>query len=170
MAQESIQIADKPTLDEVKEIVENFKFMNIIECSFDSDKITIDPVKLTDAPYDFYYGSAVVLNGEIHILGGYDSDVFRKHYKWDGSSWTSVSTLPYKFFHASAVLLNGEIHILGSVNTGDNTKHYKWDGSSWTEVSTLPYKFYDGSAVLLNGVIHIFGGNRPSCDKHYAYI
>lgn len=120
-------------------------------------------------PYDFYNGCAVVLNGEIHILGTDKSSNYRKHYKWNGSSWTSVSTLPYDFYYGSAVVLNGEIHILGA-NTYPYTQHYKWDGSSWSSVSTLPYNFYNGCAVVLNGEIHILGSganNNPA--KHYKW-
>ena len=62
----------------------------------------------------------MVLNNEIHILGGYNGNT--KHYKYDGSTWTSVSTLPYGFRHGSAVVLNNEIHILGGYDS--RTKHY----------------------------------------------
>ena len=123
-------------------------------------------------PYNFHNGSAVVLNGEIHILGGgANSTSYKKHYKWDGNSWTSVSTLPYDFHYGSAVVLNGEIHILGSDLSGTYTKHYKFDGSSWTSVSTLPYDFYRGSAVVLNNEIHILGSNYNSSvrKKHYKW-
>ena len=117
-------------------------------------------------PYDFYNGSAVVLNGEIHILGGNYEPT--KHYKWDGSSWTSVSTLPYNFYQGSAVVLNGEIHIFGGYATGVGLNHYKWDGTSWTSVSTLPYAFHVGGTVVLNNEIHILGGNGNT-TKHYKW-
>lgn len=112
---------------------------------------------LSDLPYDFYNGSAVVLNNEIHILGSGDSGNYTKHYKWDGSTWTSVSTLPYNFSSGSAVVLDNEIHILGSGS--GYTNHYKWNGTSWTSVSTLPYSFVYGSAVVLDNEIHILGGS-----------
>ena len=68
-----------------------------------------------------------MLNNEIHILGSNsgESGTPKKHYKWDGSSWTSVSTLPYYFYNGSAVVLNNEIHILGGGSSGTLTKHYK---------------------------------------------
>jgi hypothetical protein len=76
-------------------------------------------------PYNFWGGSAVVFNNEIHILGG--TNIYTKHYKWDGSKWASVSTLPCRFDNSSAVVLNNEIHILGEYYTGDwITFHYKW--------------------------------------------
>ena len=120
-------------------------------------------------PYSFYQGSAVIYNGEIHILGGGDnSGNYTKHYKWNGSTWTSVSTLPYNFYQGSAVIYNGEIHILGG--GGGSTKHYKWNGSTWTSVSTLPYNFQYGSAVIYNGEIHILGSdNSINYTKHYKW-
>ena len=48
-------------------------------------------------PYTFYYGSVVVYNNEIHILGGSGSANYTKHYKWNGTTWSEVSTLPYAF-------------------------------------------------------------------------
>ena len=127
-----------------------------------------EQIELLNLPYNFYLGSAVVYNNEIHILGSDISGNYTNHYKYNGSSWTSVSTLPYRFYGGSAVVYNNEIHILGS--SSDYTKHYKYNGSSWTSVSTLPYYFYNGSAVVYNNEIHILGsgisGNRTN---HYIY-
>ena len=148
-------------------------------------KVTIDGVKVKDKldlitelmdvsgstlPYNFYYGCAVVLNNEIHILGGYYGSSGTSHYKWDGSSWTSVSTLPYEFYKGCAVVLNGEIHILGSGNSSYNRSHYKWDGASWTSVSTIPYRFYSGSAVVLNNEISILGSENGTSTNLLHYI
>ena len=44
-------------------------------------KSILEDLKSMNLPYNFYNGSAVVLNGEIHILGGGDSsDSYTKHY------------------------------------------------------------------------------------------
>ena len=103
-------------------------------------------------------------NNEIHILVSGNSSHYTKHYKWNGSSWTSVSTLPYNFYYGSAAVLNNEIHILGG--NGGGTTHYKWNDSSWISASTLPYSFYDGSLVILHNEIHILGCTSSS-TKHY---
>ena len=89
-------------------------------------------------PYNFYNGSAVVYNNEIHILGSSDSSInTTKHYKYNGSSWTSVSTLPYYFYLGSAVVYNNEIHILGSNDASNTNKHNKYkDIISWTNITT----------------------------------
>ena len=117
-------------------------------------------------------GSAVVLNDEIHILGGALNPTV--HYKWDGVTWTSVSTLPYNFT-SSAVVLNDEIHIMGGYWGGAGySYHYKWNGTTWTTLSSLPYAD-TVLAVVLNDEIHILGGAKGSngaysnCNKHYKY-
>ena len=130
---------------------------------------TVSSLSMSTLPYEFYNGSAVVYNGEIHIFGSQYSDHYTKHYKWDGSSWASVSTLPYNFYSGSAVVYNNEIHILGGYGGCDS--HYKWNGSSWSKVSKLPYYFGGGSAVVYNNEIHILGGCYYSGTKtkHYKW-
>ena len=147
-------------------------------------------VSVSTLPYKFYRGSAVVLNNEIHILGGSSSSggsssYSAKHYKYNGTSWESVSTLPYNFATGSAVVLNNEIHILGGGGSSGgggggggggsssySAKHYKYNGTSWESVSTLPYNFANGSAVVLNNEIHILGGSgggSAGFTNHYKY-
>ena len=104
-------------------------------------------------------------NNEIHILGGDRSSI--KHYKYNGTSWTSVSTLPYDFHDSSAVVYKNEIHILGGGDGNTQKYHYKYNGSSWKSVSTLPYYFRSGSAVVYNDEIHILGGGGGG-SKHYV--
>lgn len=119
-------------------------------------------------PYDFYDGSSVVLNGEIHILGGSGNNT--AHYKWDGSSWTSVSTLPYAFYRGQATVYNNEIHILGGWGSGTNdanNNHYKWNGTEWVKVGTTPYYCRNGYAVTLDDGIHLIGGYN--CSYHYVW-
>lgn len=126
----------------------------------DKEITYLNTESFTSIPYSFYYGSAVIYNDEIHIVGG--SDASKKHYKYDGTSWVTVSTLPYNFYKGYAVIYNGEIHILGSYNSGYEANHYKWDGNIWTQVSTLPYEFKEGSAVVYNDEIHIMGGSATT--------
>lgn len=126
-----------------------------------------------ELPYTFNRGSAVILNGELHILGGDESSGnSRNHYKWSASmgTWVQFGALPYDFEGGIALVLNNEIHILGGINNFE--KHWKWNGSVWTSVSTLPYTFSIFSdemqkcqaATVLNGKIHLFAQN-----SHYRY-
>lgn len=149
--------------------------MNYFRCG-GSEKVTIDGVKVrdklelkslvsksvyvSDLPHEFSLGSccAVVLNGEIHVLFSTD----RSHYKWNGSTWTQVSTLPCTLAGCPAVVLNDEIHLLcGNRASGTNygDEHYKWDGTTWTKLPYIPRDYSSGvRAVVLNDKIHLFGG------------
>lgn len=124
--------------------------------------------KVSKLPYEFQEGSAIVYNDEIHIFGSlYGTS--KQHYKWNGSSWVSVSTLPFSFYRGgTALIYKGELHILG------RTSHYKWNGSSWVSVSTLPYSLYGSTcgAVVYNDEIHILGGDDNTSEdskKHYKW-
>ena len=99
MSQQTIQIADKPTLDDVKALLENSGYGlealknslgsgggggngGGVACQFsikeDSAIVNQDEV-ISTLPYEFYNGSAVVLNNEIHILGSKYSNNNKKH-------------------------------------------------------------------------------------------
>ena len=186
MAVKTIQIADKPTLDETKALLENGEYgLSAIKSAVDSglsggsvgglqiekyiDEQVNGCVSVSTLPYDFCVGSAVVLNGEIHILGSnYNLTYMKYHYKYNGSSWERVSTLPYNLYGGSAVVVDNKIHILGSSNNNYQIEHYQFGGSSWERVATLPYSFHGGSAVVLNGEIHILGGMDHE-TSHYKY-
>ena len=186
MAVKTIQIADKPTLDATKALLEDSEVgLAAIKQAASSgavsgsagglqiEKYVDEPVSacvsVSTLPFTFYDGAAVVLDNEIHILGGGAN--YTNHYKYNGSSWESVSTLPYNFMGGAAVVYNNEIHILGGMYLNSYKRHYKYNGSSWESVSTLPYNFMGGAAVVLDNEIHILGTNYNSSDftKHYKY-
>ena len=137
----------------------------------ENNEWTLDyPYKNGILPYNFGYGSTVVYNNKIHILGGqYGAAVYKNHYSWDGVSWTKEADLPYNFYQGSAVVYNNRIHILGGGGVSPYTQHYSWaEGeTTWTEESTLPYGFYQGSAVVHNNKIHIMGGRTT--NKYYTW-
>ena len=99
------------------------------------------------------------------------------HYKWNGTNWTSVSTLTTnEFAETCAVIYNNEIHLLGGFN-GSNAQslHHKFNGTKWVSVSTLPRTARNGYAgfVVFNNEIHMFGGedtsSTPTNTVHYKY-
>lgn len=108
-------------------------------------------------PYNFVNGCAVVLDGEIHLLGGSASGTSLNHYSWNGLYWTKLDNLPYDFYDGSAVIFKNRIYILGG--TKGPTNCYYWNGSKWIQSTDIPYKFKNGDAVVYDDKIHIFGGN-----------
>lgn len=120
-------------------------------------------------PSSSYNGCAVVHEGAIHVLGGGASSANQKtHHKFDGVSWTEVSTLPYAFTAGCAVVYDGYIHILGASNDSYDQYFYKWDGTAWTKLTNLPVDHYYGCCVVYNDEIHIIGGSGTQ-TKHYKW-
>jgi hypothetical protein len=119
-------------------------------------------------PYSFCNGGAVILDGELHILGG-DGN-YTAHYKYNGSSWESVDTF-YSFQGGSAVVLNDEIHVLGSSTSSYTKRHWKYNNSNWSSLPSLPYDFYFGNAIVLNDEIHILGSYASNSyyKAHYKW-
>ena len=114
---------------------------------------------ISELPYDFCKGSAVVYNGEIHILGHMYSSNNKKHYAFNGSSWREVSTLPYGSSMSGLVVYHNELYLLGGITSTSNyTSFYKFVNNSWVSVGTLPYQF-EGEAVVYNNKIHLLGGH-----------
>ena len=118
---------------------------------------------------------SVVVNNEIHVLGGDDG---YNHFKYSNGSWVEVSSLPLPFrtdFSSQVLLLNNEIHYI-TLNSQDiyHSSHYKFSNGSWELVSTLPYKL-SSNPVVLNDEIHIFGGEiqissgAAASYDHYKY-
>lgn len=115
-------------------------------------------------PYKFYNGSAVVFNGEIHILGGTEGKT--NHFSWNGRGWTQHDDLPFDFCNGSAVVFKDRIYILGG--SEEPTKCYYWNGTKWTKSTDIPYKFKNGAAVVYDDKIHILGGTL-SDSNHYTW-
>lgn len=121
-------------------------------------------------PFDFVgRNQAVVYDGKIHILGGYDSP-HKNHYAWDGSNWSKVSTLPYSLNGGSAVVYDGKIHII-SGNDG-RTKHYCWDGVAWKRASVMDLMdvaVAGGYAFVYDDAIHVLNGWSNHNTEHLMW-
>ena len=129
----------------------------------------VDINSLIKLPYEFYNGSVVVYNNEIHILGGGGggSDFSTKHYKWNGTTWSEVSTLPYDFYSGSAVVYNNEIYILSGALQEINLKNYKLDGNNWIELQDLYFSHPNDVGVIYEDSIVMVGGDAtcPYIEK-----
>ena len=128
---------------------------------------------------DVYGDAAVVYDNAIHILGGKYSSTSTYDYKFDGSSWTKVSTLPYGFNNGSAVVYNNEIHILGGdYSTNTPTKHYAThtisNNYSGTKIAIYQNPSNDAGTYATNFIkgIHISVENNkfPSGFDDIYYI
>ena len=127
---------------------------------------------MSTLPYDFYNGSAVVYNDELHILGGsYYSNVHygTNHYAYDGIKWSNTTTLPYDFYGGAAVAFGDEIHIIGGASDpSDSKKHYSVKYDTRHIATVLP----KGIHILLsdNENITYVSGNTTKISETIAEV
>ena len=113
-----------------------------------------------------YDNCAVVLNNEIHMLGGIN--VGNQHYKYSNGAWKKVGNLPGSFVNGSAVVFNGEIYIFGiQTYTNTYTGVAKYNGSTWVTLDSSPIDTSCSCAVVFRNKIHILGGKQY--NLHYTF-
>lgn len=178
MAVKTIQIADKPTLDATKALLEDSEVgLAAIKQAASSGAVSgsagglhigkainISPsmdISVSTLPYKFYKGSAVVANGKIYIIGSYASSYYKKFYEYDGTSWNEKAEIPYDFYNGAAVVWNNDIYIVGARN-GSNCEMYSYSLKSlaWYKEADMSQGFYEGSVVIWHDEMHILGGNN----------
>ena len=125
---------------------------------------TIIREALEKAPYYFVDGEMLVYHDEIHILGG-NSNTKNTHYKYDGSSWTLISTLPgnvsyYKSNTDKFFVYNDKIC---AINSSENILH------EWDEENGWVSKGYCAEAThvlttqcVYNGKVYFLGSGTSS--------
>lgn len=126
------------------------------------------PLPVTNGSFK-YDSCAVVLNNEIHILGGVNAG--NQHYKYSNGAWKKVGNLPGSLENGSAAVLNGEIYIFG-IQTYTNTytgvaKYTKYNGGTWVTLSNSPIDMSCSCAVVFHNKIHILGGKQY--NVHYTF-
>lgn len=121
-------------------------------------------IQLPDMPSQDGDYSFVSYRGEIHAIGARATVTLdgKGHYKFDGESWTLVSTTPHNMKGSLVTVYNDEIHALGSSNDTYEKRHYKWNGSAWTSVSTLSTGITGGSIFVHDNKIKVAGGGSSS--------
>ena len=95
----------------------------------------------------------------------------KAHYKWDGESWVSVSTLPMdNSYEGTALQFNNKLHFFS--NYYGVLFYYVWDGTSWAEQNIkINYPFYAMSnkpACVFSNKIYICGA--PTSNINTAEI
>lgn len=127
----------KPTKD-LKQMKYHYKW----------DDVSNTWTKVSTLPYYFFNGSAVIINGQVHLLGGGRTDTTKKkHYYFNGKSWKAGKGLPLLLFGQYQAVLSEDVYY------NDYLVVY---GKS-TSKSTIPV--YNGLDIRLNKWA-ISGGNE----------
>ena len=127
---------------------------------------------VSEIPYDFMAKSGATLdcNGDINILGSWSDANGQSyyHYKFDGTTWSSVSVIPIPQ-KGGCSLTDKE----GYIHTFYNKQHYKFK-DVWTNVEALNATTMGTSSIYMdfsdacqddNGKFYIAGSNGS-----YVYI
>ena len=102
----------------------------------------------------------ITYQNEIHIMGGVTH--WTDHYKWNGTSWVSVSTPP-NITLQQCIVYNDKIYAFGILS---GKKIYCWDENSWTTISqpSGSKANYVGCGVTVyNDKIHLIGNSYGHC-------
>ncbi|MEK7625725.1 MAG: hypothetical protein AAB423_00005, partial [Patescibacteria group bacterium] len=120
--------------------------------------------------------AAVVANGHVYVLGGYNGSyldtVYYAKLNADGSTgaWQTTTNLPAVRHLPTAVTANGYIYLLGGKDSGSvfqNSVYYaklNADGTvgSWATTNTFTTARDAHTSVTANGYIYVIGGENPA--------
>ena len=120
-----------------------------------------------------WYHQALVHNGRMYVLGGYDkSDVWSSS---DGSSWRFEGDAAWGSRHLyQAVSHAGRLYVLGGIQGANfhNRRNDVWsslDGRSWVEDKANNNAFWTKrdryQALSRDGLLYVLGGNAGSLRK-----
>jgi N-acetylneuraminic acid mutarotase len=136
---------------------------------FDGRRWTVDgelPGRGLNAP------AAVILDGRVHLLGGFDTttnvpragvDVYDPRTR----TWSVGVPLPAPRGGHAAVVLDGRIHVLGGGNSRSTlADHDVYDplGRTWSARASLPRAEGSPAAVVLDGKLAVVGGRSGGQD------
>ncbi len=127
--------------------------------------------KMEELPYEFYYGSAVVVGTEIYLFGTFSSNQRNKAYKYDTvrKEYIRLKDIPYNFWKGSAVVIGTEIYLLGGYDSSNNAYKYNTLTDTYEKLRDIPYSFSSGSAVAIGTEIYLLGTEYNSNYSKYAY-
>ena len=96
-------------------------------------------------------------NGEIYIIGGFDSSVYG--YDPAGNSWSPKAPAPAVYSFGAEAVVNGIIYVIGG-SAGTQSSVYAYDpvADSWTTKASMPTARSSCTAAVVNGIIYVVGG------------
>jgi hypothetical protein len=111
---------------------------------------------------------AVVLDGEIVVLGGFiEVGVGRtgvaasvESYSPDTDTWRRLPGLPQARHHGMAAVVGDRMFFMGGYTPGGNPSAAVWElvDGAWTDGQALPVPVAAGAAVVLGDVVYVVGG------------
>ncbi len=121
---------------------------------------------LANIPVGLAFPVVVVLNAEIHVIGGggpSGATGLHLRYKPATDIWDTLAPVPYLAQQPSGAVVNGKIHYFGGGFPNSGTplaSHYSYDPSSdtWTVAASLPIPRVIMEAASINNKIYALSG------------
>ena len=122
--------------------------------------------------------ASVVLDGEIHLIGGANSGALDEHHSYDPSTdtWNAISTMTETRSGLTASLIDGKIYAAGGyfLNGGVVSKNtaevYDPGTGLWTSVASMPITKLGITSAVLNGKMYVFGNENNTNVLEYDPI
>ena len=121
---------------------------------------------LSDIPEKLAFPVVVVLNNNIHVIGGgapVGATGLHLRYKIGVDTWDTLTPVPFLAQQPGGAVVNGKIHYFGGGFPNSGTPlndHYVYDpgSNSWDTASIIPINRVIHEAVTLKDSIYVMGG------------
>ena len=130
-------------------------------------------------------GMGAVVNGKLHLFGGYVDTTFKPTSRGDvydpaTNSWRQIASLPVGISHVGTVALGDSIYFAGGYpanSSGNQTfsttavRRYDTTTNAFSDLPPLPSARGGGALVAVGRVLHFFGGSdaaRRDAAQHWA--
>jgi N-acetylneuraminic acid mutarotase len=128
---------------------------------------------LTPMPSQRQELSAAVLNGEIYVIAGFDTngnstDVVEV-YNPQTDTWRSAASLPIATNHNEAAVAAGTLYAFGG--TSNRVFAYDPQRNAWNEVAAMHFQHGDTAAVgVIDDKIYVAGGDGPGMQQNEVEV
>lgn len=119
--------------------------------------------------------ASVILNGNIHLVGGANTDALDSHHSYDPdtNSWSSVSSLNQKRSGLTAVTINSKIYAVGGyflsggVVSLSSAEVYDPGTNDWTAIASMPFTKLGITSEVVQNKMYVFGNENGTAVLEY---
>ena len=117
------------------------------------------------------YATSVVLNGSVHVIGGFHDQISASHEVFDPSTgnWTYRASMPTPRYNAGAAVINGKIYVVGGYNSDspelDVLEIYDSTTDSWITGPSMPTGRKGVGVEALGDKLYVIGGGRADWSR-----
>lgn len=138
------------------------------------DPATAKWTKKKDAPDARSYHAAVVVNGKMYVIGGYNNGNNATSilvYDPINDTWEQKTGIPFARNFQSVAAINGKIYIYGGSDTTSHNDLWEYDpiSNTWLKKKDSPIEAYSQPAVVLNNKMYISGGDVYGVAKNQLW-